>query len=306
MKLQPSFFANIPASATIRSVLYCAISIVVISVALLAHPAHVQAACPVPSPPDSTAPPYHPFDTLASDAVHFFTDAGQLFARPAHFNTGQWFLTGGVVAGTGLMMSVDESLRREMLSVQGRDGDRVADVGNSFGEHLPGIVITGSLYTVGFAFNCPKIRVMGRHVGQSLTYAALVTTIMKSVIGRHRPFLNDGAFAFEGPVQFDDPFLSHPSGHTTVTFAIASSLAADIDNPYATVGLYSLASLTAVSRMYSDRHWSSDVFLAAAIATAIGYGTANLDNGSSQDDTVDGSSFFILPSTTGVTVGYRW
>lgn len=306
MKFQSSLFANILTSTTIRSVLHNVLSLAVISVATLAHPSHIKAAYPVPVPPDSTAPPYHPFDTLASDLVHFFTDAKQLFARPAHFSTQQWYLTGGVAAGTGLLMSVDESLRREMLGMQGRDGDKVAEIGNSFGEHLPGIVITGSLYTVGFAFNCPKIRVMGRHVGQSLMYSALVTTILKSVIGRHRPFLNDGAFAFEGPVQFDDPFLSHPSGHTTVTFAIASSLAADIDNPYATVGLYSLASLTAVSRMYSDRHWSSDVFLAAAIATAIGYGTANLDKGSSQDDAVDGSSFFILPSTTGVTVGYRW
>ena len=265
-------------------------------------PQYAEAACP--ALPDSARAPYHPFDTVAQDVLSLFTEAGRLFTRPIRFDEQDWYLTGGIVAGAGLLAGLDQTLREEMLQIQGTDGDNIAEIGNSFGEKLPGLAITGSLYTVGLVFNWPKIRVMGRHVGQSLLYSALVTTLLKGLIGRHRPFLNDGAFSFKGPFQTNDAFLSHPSGHTTVTFAIASSLAADIDNPWATAGLYSLASLTALSRMYSDRHWSSDVFVAAAIATAIGYGTVNLDNNNTA--TTDGSSFFIAPTQTGLTVGYRW
>ena len=298
---------NQPSQQTLSSpsLLRTAVTCVLTIVALFAAPAQTLAGSAAPPDSASTSVPYHPFDTLKSDVLLIFTDAGRLFAKPAGFHARDWYLVGGTVAGTaGLMGFADDPLRETMLSIQGTDGDAVADIGNTFGEILPGLALTGSLYTVGLVFNWPKIRVMGRHVGQSLGYSALVTTVLKSAFGRHRPFLNDGPFAFEGPFQFDDPFLSHPSGHTTVTFAIASSLAADIDNPWATVGLYSLASVTAISRMYSDRHWSSDVFLAAVLSSAIGYGTANLDAASS--DTSDESAFFILPSPSGITVGYRW
>lgn len=283
--------------------LHTVLTCILIYTALASVPLPALAGKPVP--PDSVNVPYHPLDTIASDVITIFTDMGRLFVKPARFHERNWYLVGGTIAGTaGLMGFADDPLRETMLNARGTDGDAIANVGNAFGEKIPGLALTGSLYTVGLIFNWPKIRVMGRHVGQSLGYSALVTTVLKSTFGRHRPFLNDGPFAFEGPFQFDDQFLSHPSGHTTVTFAIASSLAADIDNPWVTVGLYSLASLTAVSRMYSDRHWGSDVFLAAALSSAIGYGTATLDD--PDTGASDGSAFFILPSPSGITVGYRW
>lgn len=248
------------------------------------------------------APPYRPFDTLWSDVTVSVTDAGLLFTRPLHFGKQDWWLTGSVIAETGSLMVLDKLLRQHVLATRGTDGDRVMEIGGRFGENVPGVALAGALYTTGLVFNLPEVRVMGRHVAQSLVYSALVTTALKYAFGRHRPFLGDGPFVFEGPGFHDDQFLSLPSGHATVAFAIASSLSADIENPWATAGLYSLATLTAVSRMYHDRHWGSDVFLAAALASAIGYGTANLH----EEEEHDGTSFHVMPTANGVAVVWMW
>jgi membrane-associated phospholipid phosphatase len=138
-------------------------------------------------------------------------------------------------------------------------------------------------------------------VVQSLAYAGALTTALKIVIGRHRPYLNDGSQAYDS-FTGNDGYYSLPSGHTTVAFAISSSLAADIDNPYATVGLYGIAALTAVSRMYVDRHWLSDTFLGAAIGTACGYGVVHLHDAGWGD----ASSLYVLPTLDGVMVGWRF
>lgn len=252
---------------------------------------------------DSARAPYRPLDTLWHDVKATVTDAGLLFGRPLRFGSQDWLLTGGVMGGTAMLMSVDESLRDEMLSARGTDGDRAMDAAKQFGERIPALVVAGSIYTTGLVFDSPKIRVMGRHVVQSLAYSALVTTVLKATFARHRPFLNEGAYVFDGPFATIDPHFSFPSGHATVAFAVASSLAADIENPWATVGLYSLATLTALSRMYHDRHWGSDVFLAAALASAIGYGTANLHD---VDGGSDGTSFNVMPAPNGIALVWTW
>ena len=38
--------------------------------------------------------------------------------------------------------------------------------------------------------------------------------------------------------------------------------------PWATVGLYTLATATGLSRVYDNQHWVSDVFLGAAVGIA--------------------------------------
>jgi membrane-associated phospholipid phosphatase len=210
-------------------------------------------------------------------------------------------MTGGLLGGTGLTMLVDEDIRE--LFGRGHDSirDRIAIIGNTMGTLLPGGILVGSLYIGGLVFDEPSVRLAGRHAGQALLYAGAINGFLKVVIGRHRPSLNDGAFTFRGPT-LEDRYQSLPSGHTTIAFALASSLAADIDNPWATVGLYGLATITALSRIYDDRHWGSDVFLAAGISAACGYAVVHLH------DVADASqgSFYLVPGPTGLTAGWRF
>jgi membrane-associated phospholipid phosphatase len=81
--------------------------------------------------------------------------------------------------------------------------------------------------------------------------------------------MNEGNGTFRA-FQFKSGTTSLPSGHTTVAFAMSSVLSARIHNTAVSVGLYSLASLTALGRVYHNVHWFSDTFLGAAIGTVAG------------------------------------
>ena len=83
----------------------------------------------------------------------------------------------------------------------------------------------------------------------------------KFLFGRSRPEDGKGAWTY-------DPFTpgaSFYSGHATMAFARATALSEEMNNTYATVALYSFASLTAVSRVYDDRHWLSDIVAGAVL-----------------------------------------
>jgi membrane-associated phospholipid phosphatase len=63
--------------------------------------------------------------------------------------------------------------------------------------------------------------------------------------------------------------LSLSSGHVAVAFSLSSILAGMTDRTYLKLIYYTLASITALSRIYHDQHWLSDVMIAAATGILI-------------------------------------
>ena len=240
-------------------------------------------------------------DTLWSDITGMVDDAGLIFTAPLRFDRNGWLMTGGLLAGTGAIMLLDDDLRDMIARGHDPTRDEISAVGNRGGTLLPAGIIIGGLYFGGLAFDEPGVRMAGRNAGEALLFAGVVNGLIKVLAGRHRPFLNDGPYAYRGPSR-DDAYQSLPSGHTTIAFAVAASLAADIDNPWATAGLYGLATVTALSRMYDDRHWGSDVFLAAGLSAAIGYGVVHLRD---IPDDLQGS-FYLVPGPGSLTAGWRF
>jgi membrane-associated phospholipid phosphatase len=100
----------------------------------------------------------------------------------------------------------------------------------------------------GLIFKDDYIRVTGRMVFESVLYSGIVTSFLKSFAGRYRPYTNEGSNYFQ-PLQFSTEKTSFPSGHTTVAFAISSVLANRIKNTYDSIGLYTLAGITGLSRI---------------------------------------------------------
>ena len=86
-------------------------------------------------------------------------------------------------------------------------------------------------------------------------FAGATATAGKVLLGRPRP---DQSLDADGYVPFSGQ-ASMPSGHTTMAFALATSLSDDIHNRWASVGLYGLAASVGWSRVNDQRHWLSDV-----------------------------------------------
>jgi membrane-associated phospholipid phosphatase len=88
--------------------------------------------------------------------------------------------------------------------------------------------------------------------------AALVTAILKRLIGRARPALMDegGAFAFN-PLAWNDLYYSFPSGHSTTIGAVAAVLAMWF--PRAAVPLLAVGVFLAATRVPAQAHYPSDV-----------------------------------------------
>ncbi len=257
--------------------------------------AHGDSSSASITPPDSP----QPLDTLWSDTKAVFTEGIDIFSAPVRFGATQWGIAGGVVAGTALLMPADDDTRTAFSKWKGTDGERLSEIGNYYGTLIPGLAVSLGLYSTGLIFDESSVRRAGRHVFQAMLYAGAITTAAKMLIGRHRPFLNEGQYVFDGPSGKDE-YFSLPSGHSTVAFSISATLAAELDHPAATVALYSLATLTAASRIYSDRHWLSDTFLGAAIGTACGYGVVHLGDGISSGT----SSWMIVPTGNGVMISW--
>jgi len=60
---------------------------------------------------------------------------------------------------------------------------------------------------------------------------------------------------------------SFPSGHATQAFAIFMCLVYVVKNPYLKFGIFSIALLTAVSRVYISQHWLADITAGSFIGT---------------------------------------
>jgi membrane-associated phospholipid phosphatase len=139
--------------------------------------------------------------------------------------------------------------------------------------------IGGGLYVAGRLGGSSRLADLGWHGTEAVLVGEGMTSFLKSVMGRSRPFVSKG----ENPRDF--AFLqgwgvgdrrSFPSGHTTTAFAAAAAVTDEttIWWPKSTwvIGplMYGGATMVGLSRMYHSRHWASDVALGALIGTFAG------------------------------------
>lgn len=206
---------------------------------------------------------------IISDAHDFFSDAGRFFTAPLHFDETDWIKTGAIVAGTVATFTLDNTSRSLAQRNHSSLNDGIFNFGREYGTEIYPLTLAGGLYAGGLAFKNNDVRETGVMLLESMGFAAAVTTILKGIAGRSRPYTGESHMMFR-PFHFSTDHASLPSGHATVAFSVSSVLAAKLDHPVATVVLYGAACITAFSRVYHDAHWFSDTFLGAAIGTAAG------------------------------------
>jgi hypothetical protein len=175
----------------------------------------------------------------------------------------RWGEVLGVAATTGVALALDQTLRDRLHDPHDAIGGTLSDVGNAFGD---GVVVYSTLLGLsvgGKLLHQPGLYGVSSRALKSTIVGGAAAVVLKSMIGRERPTGSpEDPYEFH-PFGFKDQ--SFPSGHTAVAFALATSFAREIEGQWDDAIFFTLASLTAYSRMHDDKHWASDVVFGAGV-----------------------------------------
>lgn len=133
---------------------------------------------------------------------------------------------------------------------------------------------SAALYAVGTIRDDPKLQQISAHWFEALADTTIWVTFFKVLAGRNRPDTRHSESEWTGPLgYFRDQGVnsSFPSGHTALVFASAAVITREFDNnPWVGVPAYITAGTAGFSRMYVEKHWLSDVLVAAVLGQSIG------------------------------------
>lgn len=217
--------------------------------------------------------------------------AKEIVTSPLGWQKDDYLKIGIVLGGTALAYTLDEDIREWTQENQSNFGDNLFKVTRPFGEGLP----TALFFTYGLLAKDQKSLNTGWMTLEAMGGAIGVTFMMKYVFTRSRPYTNNGNSDWLHGNGSSRDFRSFPSAHSASAFSVATVIASNYsESKWIPELSYTLAALTAVSRIYDDEHWTSDVIL----GSAIGYFTGKLVyNYRSKDD------FMILPSVSSDSLG---
>ena len=249
--------------------------------------------------------PYSLAKSLKSDFTYSVNTGFEVLKSPLNFDKNDIILTSLVLAATGAAMSIENQVRSDVLKMRNTSLDKFTGVTERFGRPIYGSILSGLLYSSGLIFSDKYVKETGQMLAEAIIANGIYTEVLKITLGRARPFTNEpnteiDFFEFE----FESVEHSLPSGHTSTAFTIATVLSERFNNDYASFALYSLASLTAYQRIYSDVHWLSDVVLGAALGTFIGLKIVKLHE--SSQTSPENYNFSIYPqiNPNGYGVGF--
>jgi membrane-associated phospholipid phosphatase len=218
-------------------------------------------------------------NAIRSDLEFSYENSLNVFKSPYYFDSNDFLITGVIVALTVTSFTIDNSIRKSVIKNKNNLMNKVTSVGENFGNAKYGSALSALLYFTGLIFDNQDVRETGQMLAESMLWNGVYTELLKITFLRYRPYTGNTNLKME-PFEFehDSNENSLPSGHTSTAFTIATVLSQKLDNTYASIVLYSLASLTTYQRVYADVHWFSDTFLGAALGTIIGLKISSLHN----------------------------
>jgi len=251
----------------------------------------------------ATQPAQH--DRITGEYVKgYFSDSGRMLASPVNWDRGDWLKAALVVGATSGLYFADADIRDFALRNQSSTGDKGAAVGNALGNPFYALPPLALFYLYGHFNEDPKARRTSLLAVESLAISGAFSWTIKQATQRPRPSTGEASTTWDGPgLKSADP--SFPSLHTTSAFSIASVIAEEYgNNPFVPPIAYGLATLTALSRVYDNKHWASDVFFGATVGYFVGKAVVRYHT--VQNDT----ALMILPTASkqgfGIMAEYRF
>lgn len=131
--------------------------------------------------------------------------------------------------------------------------------------NLGGAIYTSLIIFMLLLFGSEKIKFTGLGALVTLTISQSIVYILKKILSRERPYK---IIEHLNTFGIDMKDYSFPSGHTTASFSIATTIALNI--PRLSVYVFIIAMIISISRIYLGVHYPTDV----AAGIFLGLGTA--------------------------------
>jgi len=180
-------------------------------------------------------------------------------------------LTAIIILGYLLLFLLDQFVRELFAKLHNSTNDFIISIGHYYGK-LYLIFFTFILfYLIGLIINKERIRKIGLMFFEAFIISGIIVTVLKSLLGRWRPYTGNGNFSFIPFTLGPNDHLSLPSGDVATAFAFSVIAASLIKNKLWKGFWFLLAIITAIGRIYNDQHWLTDVTLAAFISIIVSY-----------------------------------
>ncbi|HCY76118.1 MAG TPA: hypothetical protein DHV28_09380 [Ignavibacteriales bacterium] len=207
---------------------------------------------------------------IIEDIKHLLSDSISLTKISVKLNSKTFFVGTAFFIAYAFAFIFDQTIRDFFSKIHTNYFDILFNIGHLYGKLYLTIIFFLTLYFTGLIFRNDTIRKNGLRIFEAFIFSGIIVTILKSLIGRWRPYTGNGNLAFT-PLNFgSNDHLSLPSGDVAIAFAFSTIAAGFFDNRYWKVLCYLFAVLTLLGRIYHDQHWLSDVILGAFIPTIIG------------------------------------
>lgn len=191
-----------------------------------------------------------------------------------------WSHTALILGTTVALYHNDHRIQKLSQEDQSRSSSDISSVFGQFGENRILIPSLGVVYLFGKGCKNERLEDCAILSMESLLLATFVTNAIKFSTHRSRPYTGEDYDSWAEPSwDNNNDYLSFPSGHATSAFSVATIIANEYkEKPLVPFFSYTVASLTAISRIHDNKHWASDVFLGSVIGYYTGKVVIGLNN----------------------------
>lgn len=239
---------------------------------------------------------------VGTDLKYLFQTTGKVISAPFRWQKNNWYTAGAFGLATTGSFLLDDEVRDLMLNNRSKFMDQIERFGDILG--TPAVTIPTALvvYLGGVVGGNNWFRNTGLMLMEELAIIALIQQPARIIAGRARPYSGEGSTSFNLFKGIDQDYASFISGHSATTIGFATILSEQINNTWASIGLYILGSLTPISRLYSDNHWFSDVVM----GVGLGYFSARSILAIHKENPPQSKTISITPTLNGLSILCRF
>jgi len=185
--------------------------------------------------------------------------------RPIHWKGKDFTKLGGMFLGTAILSAADRETSDFFQRQESSIPQPIQEYGFYFAKPQNYLMANVGIYGFGLLTKNEQIRKTGVLILSSSIIAGYTQILARTVIGRARPLSGESPHTFK-PFKGEQHYFSFPSGHTVLGITMAHSIAKQFNNTWVKVGIYTLGSIPAYSRLIIGEHWLTDVAFGAALS----------------------------------------